>query len=49
VASKAKHPFMTDIAQVVQTTDEKNSEKRVKPYVKPATSNGWRFNPTDFS
>jgi len=40
VASKARYTRMTDSAQVVQTTDEKHSGKRVKPYVKPSTCNG---------
>jgi hypothetical protein len=40
VASKARYTWMTDSAQVVQTTDEKHSGKRVKPYVKPSTCNG---------
>jgi hypothetical protein len=40
VASKARYTRMTDSAQVVQTTDEKYSGKRVKPYVKPSICNG---------
>ena len=35
MASKAKYRLLTDSVKVVQTTDEKDSEKRVKQQVKP--------------